>query len=299
VKLSTAALVDKTRFQFSSIDLESTTRYYPGAAMKLTIAVVALFILATPLSRANGAAGGPRQRLSMDLNWAFTKGDPAGAQNPAFDDRNWRKLDVPHDWSIEGPYDRTNSTAGSGGYLPAGIGWYRKHFATPANFKGKQVSVQFDGVFMNADVYLNGHQIGHHPYGYTSFICDLTPFLAATGKDNVLAVRAANDIQPNSRWYTGSGIYRHVWADVPGPVHVAAWGTCITTPKVSTNVADVSIRTSIQNDTDASAVVGVHQELIDPAGKTVGRSDGSVEVPPKSGKDVEQTVSVSQPQKWT
>ncbi len=267
--------------------------------MKTAIAIVSLFLLATSLPCAGHDVGGPRQRLSLDLNWAFTRGDPSGAQNPAFDDKSWRVLDVPHDWSIEGPYAQTNSTAGSGGYLPAGIGWYRKHFATPAAFKGRQVSVQFDGVFMNADVYLNGHQVGHHPYGYTSFVCDLTPFLAPAGKNNVLAVRVDNHTQPNSRWYTGSGIYRHVWVDVTGPVHVASWGTYVTTPKVSTNAADVSIRTTVQNDTEEFVRVGIRQDLMDPAGKIVGSIDGSVLVPARDKKDVEQVIPVSQPQLWS
>jgi beta-galactosidase len=267
--------------------------------MKTITAVIAILLLATYSSRADGDASGPRQHLSMDLNWAFIRGDPAGAQSPAFDDRGWRVLDVPHDWSIEGPYDQTNSTAGSGGFLPAGIGWYRKHFATPAAFKDKRVSVQFDGVFMNADVYLNGHQVGHHAYGYTSFTCDLTPFLAAAGENNVLAVRVANDTQPNSRWYTGSGIYRHVWAHVTGPVHIAFWGTCVTTPKVSAEAADVIIKTRVQNDTGTAASVAVHQELIDPAGRTVGSIEGSVEVPAKGEKEIQQTISVNQPQLWT
>ena len=267
--------------------------------MKTITAVISLLILATSFSRAGNDASGPRQHLSMDSNWAFTRGDPVGAQNPSFDDKGWRWLDVPHDWSIEGPYARTNSTTGSGGYLPAGIGWYRKHFVTPAAFKDKQVSVQFDGVFMNADVYLNGHQVGHHPYGYTSFICDLTPFLVTPGKENVLAVRVDNSTQPNSRWYTGSGIYRHVWADVTGPVHVASWGTYVTTPNVSTNAADVSIDTTVQNDTDAFASVRIHQDLIDPAGKTVGSSDSSILVSSKEKRNVEQTISISQPQLWS
>jgi beta-galactosidase len=270
--------------------------------MKKNIAsVVSLILLATYCCRAAEGAGGPRQRLCMDLNWSFTRGDPAGAQNPAFDDSDWRALDVPHDWSIEGPYDRTNSTSGSGGYMPAGIGWYRKHFATPAAFKGKRVSAQFDGVFMNADVYLNGHPAGHHAYGYTSFNCDLTPFLAAAGENNVLAVRVANDIQPNSRWYTGSGIYRHVWAEVTGPVHVATWGTYITTPKISSVSADVVIRTRVQNDSESVAGIGVYQEIMDSAGKRVGHVEtlAIVDVPAKGEQEVEQTIAVSQPQLWT
>ncbi len=267
--------------------------------MKTLAAGISILILATSFCRAATDAPGPRQHLSLDLNWSFTRGDPAGAETLAFDDQGWRKLDLPHDWSIEGPYDPANPTAGSGGFLPAGIGWYRKHFVTPAAFKDKQVAVQFDGVFMNADVHLNGHKVGQHAYGYTSFTCDLTPFLAAAGEHNVLAVRVANDTQPNSRWYTGSGIYRHVWMDVTSPVHVATWGTYITTPKVSRAIADVVIRTRVQNDTDAAASVSVHQEVLDPGGKTAGSVEEIVELPAKGEKEIQQTISVRQPQLWT
>jgi beta-galactosidase len=265
--------------------------------MKNITAVICIFVLATIAARADNDASGPRQRLSMDLNWSFTRGDPAGAQYPAFDDSGWRVLDVPHDWSIEGPFAETNSTGGSGGFLPAGIGWYRKHFATPAAFKDKRVSVQFDGVFMNADVYLNGHQIGHHAYGYTSFNCDLTPFLAATGNDNVLAVRVANDVQPNSRWYTGSGIYRHVWADVTGPIHVANWGTLCH----HAQGFDERRRCHHQNARPERYGVGsvrVHQDLIDPAGNIVGSVEGPLKVPGKGEKEIQQKISVTKPQLW-
>jgi len=267
--------------------------------MKIITAVISLLVFVTFSSRADNNASGPRQRLSMDLNWAFTRDDTAGAQDPVFDDSGWRLLDVPHDWSIEGPFAETNSMGGSGGFLPAGIGWYRKHFATPAAFKDKRVSVQFDGVFMNADVYLNGHQVGHHAYGYTSFNCDLTPFLAATGNDNVLAVRVANDVQPNSRWFTGSGIYRHVWADVTGPVHIANWGTYVTTPKASTNAAEFIIKTRVQNDTGVAARVRIRQDLIDPAGNIVGSIEGQTRIPGKGEKEVQQKISVSRPQLWS
>ena len=267
--------------------------------MKTIATVISFLILATVAVHAGHDADDPRQRLSMDLNWSFTRGDPAGAQGPAFDDSGWRVLDVPHDWSIEGPYSETNSTGGSGGYLPAGIGWYRKHFTTPASFLDKEVSVQFDGVFMNADIYLNGHQIGHHSYGYTSFNIALTPFLAAAGNDNILAVRVANDVQPNSRWYTGSGIYRHVWADVTGPLHVAPWGTCVTTPQASTNAADVIIKTRVQNDTGSSVQVGIHQDLIDRAGNIVDSIENPLTIPGQGEKEIQQTVSVTRPQLWS
>jgi beta-galactosidase len=250
-------------------------------------------------ARAFAADEGPRQHLCLDLNWLFLKGDPADAGQPGFDDGTWRVIDVPHDWSIEGPYSETNSTAGSGGYLPAGIAWYRKHFPTKPDFKGRKVSVQFDGVFMNATVYLNGTKIGEQRYGYNSFVCGLTRALAPEGKDNVLAVRVDNSRQPNSRWYTGSGIYRHVWADVTEPIHAAAWGVYATTPKVSTNSAEIVVRTRVQNETAAAAHVGVHQDLLDSAGKIVGSVDGSIQVPASGENELQQTITVSRPQLWS
>jgi beta-galactosidase len=262
-------------------------------------ATASILVLAASLARADIEPGEPRQHLSLDLNWSFTKGDPAGAETPGFDDTGWRAVDVPHDWSIEGPYDRTNATAGSGGFLPAGIGWYRRHFTTPRSFKDNKVTVQFDGVYMNPVVYFNGHRIGECPYGYTRFECELTSFLAPEGQDNVLVVRVANDIQPNSRWYTGSGIYRHVWVNVTRAVHVATWGLYVTTPRVSTNTAEVVIRTLVQNDADAATRVSVHQDLMDPAGKTAGSVEDMVEVPAKGQVELRQTISVSQPQLWS
>jgi beta-galactosidase len=267
--------------------------------MKTITAVISLLILATSFSRAGNDASGPRQHLSMDSNWAFTRGDPVGAQNPAFDDKGWRWLDVPHDWSIEGPYARTNSTTGSGGYLPAGIGWYRKHFVTPAAFKDKQVSVQFDGVFMNADVYLNGHQVGHHPYGYTSFICDLTPFLVTPGKENVLAVRVDNSTQPNSRWYTGSGIYRHVRLVVTGPLHIGHWGTYVTTPKVTTHEAVVRIETTVENHSDREKTFSIQSDILGPDGRVAASLTTSKTAGMGTAQTVVQKIKIGRPQLWS
>lgn len=158
--------------------------------------------------------------VSIDSGWKFTKEPQTDAQMPEFDDGIWRSLDLPHDWSIEGPYSETNPTGGSGGYLPAGVGWYRRHLTVPESMSGKKVIVQFDGVYMNSDVWLNGHHLGNYPYGYTSFYYDVTPWLNFDGKNNVLAVRVDNSKQPNSRWYSGSGIYRHVWLTATDPLHI-------------------------------------------------------------------------------
>jgi beta-galactosidase len=256
-------------------------------------------LLAATFVQASGEPNGPRQRFSLDLDWSFLKGEAPGAENPGFDDKEWRTLDVPHDWSIEGPYAQTNSTAGPGGFLPTGIGWYRKHFATPLAFKDKRVAVQFDGVYMNAAVYLNGHKVGGHPYGYTSFTCELTSFLAAVDEKNVLAVRVDNSTQPNSRWYSGSGIYRHVWLDVTGPIHVGTCGIGVTTPRASANSAEVDIKTRVRNDLGDPARISVQQDLLDSAGKVVGHTEDSLDVPANGEAETQQTLTTKSPRLWT
>ena len=204
-----------------------------------------------------------RQRLSMDSGWKFTRESQTDAQMPEFDDGDWRSLNLPHDWSIEGPYSETNPTGGSGGYLPTGVGWYRKHFTVPESQRGKNVAIEFDGVYMNSDVWLNGHHLGNYPYGYSSFYYDLTPWLNFGDKSNVLAVRVDNSKQPNSRWYSGSGIYRHVRMTYTTPLHVAHWGTYVTTPKVSADSATVRIRTLVQNETGEERAVTLVSEILD------------------------------------
>lgn len=154
----------------------------------------------------------------FDNNWKFSLGDTPEASAVDFDDESWRSLDLPHDWSIEGELDPQNPTGNDGGYFPAGIGWYRKTFEVPAELKDKKVSIYFEGVYMNAEVFVNGTSLGVHPYGYTSFYYDISNLLHY-GTTNLIAVKVDNSIQRNSRWYSGSGIYRHVWLQVTAPVH--------------------------------------------------------------------------------
>src|SRR6476620_7326119 len=160
----------------------------------------------------------PRIVKSFDNDWRFLKGDAEGAEAVTFDDLSWRKLDVPHDWSIEGPFDQNAPTGGAGGYLPAGFGWYRKHFSLPSDYKGKRVFIEFDGVMANGEVWINGHSFGKRPFGYVSFRYDMTEHLKlGDGQDNVLAVRCDNSKQPASRWYAGAGIYRHTRLEIVSP----------------------------------------------------------------------------------
>ena len=188
-----------------------------------------------------------REQIAADTGWRFSLGDPPAAETPSFDDRSWQAITVPHDWSIEGVPDPKNLTGSGGGYFPAGVGWYRKTFEAPKAWKSRLVSVEFDGVYMNATVYLNGHALGTHPNGYTSFAFDLSPYLAL-GQANVLAVRVDNSEQPNSRWYSGSGIYRHVRIVVTDPVHIAHWGVFVTTPEATATHAQVDLHINIINE---------------------------------------------------
>ena len=179
-------------------------------------------------------------------------GQKISFSQPEFDDSGWRKLNLPHDWGIEGPFDPKLS--GGTGKLPwAGIGWYRKHLVLPASDAGKQISLDIDGAMAYATVWCNGQFVGGWPYGYSSFRLDLTRYLKS-GADNVIAIRLDNP-KDSSRWYPGGGIYRNVWLVKQSPVHVAHWGTYLTTPEVSQTNARISLRISLENHTAESAEV--------------------------------------------
>ena len=206
----------------------------------------ALFLAAAP-----GYAQAPRERQLFDNGWRFHLGDVNQGQSTALADKDWRPVDLPHDWSIEGPYSPKNA-AGTA-FLPAGIAWYRKTFQLPASMHGRKVSIRFDGVYRDSTVWINGVLLGSRPYGYATFEYDLTPHLRPGGAANVLAVRVDHSVVADSRWYPGSGIYRHVWLNVTGPVHVAPWGTYVTTPLATEAEALVSIETRLLNETPAEA----------------------------------------------
>src|SRR5688572_31668666 len=208
----------------------------------------ALFILLGIVTNGQNQPAIQRKQL-FDHNWKFNLGDTPTANANNFNDKNWRTLDLPHDWSIEGKLDPKNPMGGAGGYFPAGIGWYRKTFKAPVAWKGKHISIYFEGIYMNSEVFINGKSLGVYPYGYSSFSYDLTPHLDFN-KENVLSVRVDNSQQINCRWYSGSGIYRHTWMIVTDPIHITHWGVGITTPDVSAEKATVQIKTIVRNETD-------------------------------------------------
>jgi beta-galactosidase len=263
------------------------------------------------LGSVSAFASGQRDR-SFDSDWRFLRADAPGAEVPGFNDSAWRKLDVPHDWSIEdlpapdpsatnrvGPFDRSQSKGGgSTGYVVGGTGWYRKHFKLASADANKLVSVRFDGVYMNADFWINGHPLGNHPYGYTSFEFDLTPYLKPAGQQNVLAVRVRNDGK-NSRWYSGSGIYRHTWLTFTEAVHVPTWGVFVTTPEVAKDKATVKIATEVTNTgvTEVDAIVRAH--ILDAKGRTVKTTESKLHLPANGMGKTEQTLEVSSPKLWS
>ncbi len=202
-----------------------------------------------------------RTRESFDDGWKFYLGDDADAKNSDYQDASWRSLNLPHDWSIEGKFDKNNPAGIDGGALPGGVGWYRKSFTIPASSKNKNVFIDFDGVYRLSEVWINGHYLGIRPNGYISFRYDLTPYLNYGDVKNVIAVRVDNSQQPNSRWYSGSGIYRNVWLETTGKIFVDLWGTYVTTPKVSNESALVMINTKVKNSDSSEATIKVQTSV--------------------------------------
>jgi beta-galactosidase len=235
----------------------------------------------------------------FDADWRFSRGDATGAERPEFDDSGWRPLDLPHDWSIEGPYDQNAPTGGPGGYLPAGIGWYRKSFTLPSDARSQAVSLRFGGIYQHSTVWLNGVELGFRPYGYSSFHYDLTPHLRWDGRPNVLAVRVDNSQQPNSRWYSGSGIYRRVWLTVTDPLHIPEWGTFVTTPEVTADRAAVRVRVQVRNAHTTDQMVRLVQDILDSDGRTVAQWERSERVAAGSTVTFDDTVEVPQPKRWS
>lgn len=255
----------------------------------------------TPLGKAILAEG--RTDILFDADWRFFRGNVEQAELTGFDDSSWRLLDLPHDWSIEdipgtnSPID-SNAIGGiDAGYLVGGTGWYRKTFMLPKDLSGKKFQLQFDGVYMNAEIWLNGEKIGIHPYGYTSFRFDITSFLLP-GEKNILAVKVSNEGR-NSRWYSGSGIYRHVWLSVLDPVHTDPWDLFITTPQVDEKQATVNIKTTVFNETSKTEEVAIVTHIRDRAGLQLVQDEKSQSVPAGAKVEFIQEIPLASPELWS
>lgn len=240
-----------------------------------------------------------RITTNFDRDWTFIQKDIPGAENPMFNDQEWRKLQVPHDWSIEGAYDKTHLTGRGGGYLPSGIGWYRKRFELEEKMAGYQISIEFDGVMANSEVWINGHSLGKRPYGYIGFGYNLTKYLHfGKGKLNVIAVRADNLVQPASRFYTGAGIYRHVRLLATQLLHIDKWGVYITTPEVGADKATVRVQTKLNNVSGKSEAVTIETMLLNPAGRELNTVRSKRILNAGESMVLEQKMIVAKPALW-
>ncbi|SMB99113.1 glycoside hydrolase family 2 sugar binding [Hymenobacter roseosalivarius DSM 11622] len=261
---------------------------------------ILFFLLLTMIMQAQNR---PAKTTLFDAGWRFQRGGAQGAEKPEFDDARWQPVDLPHDWSIEdlpgtaSPFSPEAVSQVSGGFTTGGTGWYRKTFILPPSQKGQRIQLQFDGVYMNAEVWLNGQSLGTHPYGYTSFWYDVTDKVQF-GADNVLAVQVRNE-GANSRWYSGSGIYRHVWLTVQAPVHVGQWGTYLTTPDITAAAAQVKAQTQVANDSKQAAQITLVTRLRNPAGQEVARTEAKQTIAAGTTATVAQTLTVKSPERWS
>jgi beta-galactosidase len=239
----------------------------------------------------------------FDFDWRFHRGGAIGAETPGFDDSKWRVIDIPHDWSIEdlpgtnSPFNIDAISQVSGGFTTGGTGWYRKTFSIPGELNGKQFNIIFEGVYMNAEVWLNGEYLGNHPYGFTSFWFDISGKIKFD-KENVLAVKVKNEGE-NSRWYSGSGIYRHVWLNVVSPVHVATWGTSITTPEITAKEAIINIKTSLENQSQKVSKITLVTKILNTAGQEQSEASTEKTIDPGKTLEVLQEIKLTNPALWS
>lgn len=274
----------------------------------LCLMVSLVFCQASPVNRKKGHE--ITRTVSFDEGWRFYKGDPPDAEKPGFDDSGWRTLDVPHDWSIEdlpgqngvditGPFDRSAIDKGTSGYMVGGISWYRKSFIIGEEDGDKIAFFQFDGVCMRSDVWLNGKHLGFHPYGYTPFYYDVTSYLNPPGQPNIVAVRVTNEGM-NSRWYSGSGINRHVWLTLTNPVHIdVSGGIYITTPVITENSAEVKVTATLVNSGKSDENVELYTELLEPSGKVAATATCNSNVAFGQSIQVIQDITLRTPLLWS
>lgn len=283
------------------------------------VRLLSLFLIVAGACTSSGEATDAR-RHDFTADWRFCQCDDSTAVRPGYDDSGWRKLNLPHDWAVEGEFCKDNPSGTGGGALPGGVGWYRKTFTADKADEGKRYRIDFDGAYMNSTVYINGHELGTRPYGYISFSYDLTPYIK-WGKKNVIAVRVDNAEQPNSRWYSGCGIYRNVWLTKMDPAHVAQWGTYVTAEEVSKNSARLKIRTKLQYDAEAQVRDSVRQadgtyavfdsevipladvvlqsRLVDADGDVAGEVVSEARLTAAAPIEVEQEIAVKNPNLWS
>lgn len=235
------------------------------------------------------------QPEKINDNWRFDLGDAKNAQSITFDDNKWELINLPHDWSVKGQLSPT--LASCTGYLPGGIGWYRKNINIPQSKQGDKIFIYFEGVYNRSEVYINGHLLGKRPNGYVSFMYDITPYVEY-GKDNVIAVRADHSQFADSRWYTGSGIYRDVWLVYANPVHIDQWGVFWQVKTLDKNKAVLAIETEINNETTAKSDLTVINQLLTAEGKEVAKSSKKIAAVSNGKSKISQDLNVAKPIRW-
>jgi beta-galactosidase len=260
-----------------------------------TLILMVLILTLSGFAQPNSSSTGRETRLFND-NWKFFKGDQENAFQPIFNDKDWRSVELPHDWSVEGPFDA--KWASATGYLPTGLGWYRKTFTIPATNKDEKTYIYFEGVSKNGEVWINGHRLGLRPNGYISYQYDMTPYLNF-GKPNVLSVKVDHKEFADSRWYMGSGIYRNVFLITTNKVHIKQWGVFASTPKVSKEKAEVAVNVTIENNAAANETVEVQNTLTDSKGKVVARSSKSVSVSASAENTMDVVMNINNPTLWS
>ena len=254
------------------------------------------------ISSVNMAESSFQRSTLFNDGWKFNLGDVPDAKNKNYDDESWRSLTLPHDWSIEQDFNKNSPSTHEGGFLDGGVGWYRKSFVLPKEMEGKKITIDFDGVYMDSYIYVNGEQVGNHPYGYTPFSFDITDNLVCDGvTENVISVKV-NNKQPSSRWYSGSGIYRDVKLTVTDKVHVEQYGTYVTTPNLEseyeTGKATVNIKTDIANEKDSDKEVNLISTIYDAQGNKVGDSTSTQVINANSTYKYDQNIEVQNPNLW-
>jgi len=231
----------------------------------------------------------------LDRQWLFS----FGTISSPFEKRAESiVVDLPHDFSIIQKRDPNAPSGPANGYFPGGMATYEKTVFIPADWKGKKIILEFEGVYMNAVVHFNNNIVAKHPYGYTSFHCDLTPYLLH-GQENKIRVFVNNSAQPNTRWYSGSGIYRHVWMLVGENIHIPPWGVYVTTPKVSSKTSIVSVRTTVENTSQKTAEVKVRSMLLTDSGSEVAKGEVKLNIPANGSAEAIQDLEVSSPNLWS
>ncbi|OHX64441.1 glycoside hydrolase family 2 TIM barrel-domain containing protein [Flammeovirga pacifica] len=234
-----------------------------------------------------------QQRINFNEHWKFKLEDQTGADKVKYNDTNWRALNLPHDWSIEGEYDENHPMGDKCGYLPAGIGWYRKTIKVPKEWKGQYVQITFDGVFMNSTVWANGRKLGDRPYGWITFGYDISK--EVNENDEItFAVRVDNDLQPAARWYTGSGIYANTWIDLKSPLHVPLSGIFVRTEK-----NNVIVTTELENKFDSDKKAQLVTSIVDANGTEVAKAKSKVAIKANGKEYITQNITIENPHLWS